>query len=61
MVAMVDETIESTDMIIVSFKGMADFFEWNVFSIIARVTYRDANSLNKTNCPEQAYKFEKNL
>jgi len=61
IVTMADDTIESADGAITSFKGMTNFLEWDIAGIIAGVACGDVDALNKTDYPEQAYALGKNL
>lgn len=61
IVTMSDETIESAEGAITSFKGMTGYLGWNIAGIIAGVACGDVDALNKTDYPEQAYELGKNL
>ena len=61
VVTMADDTMESADGAIASFKGMTSFLEWDIAGIIAGVACGDVDSLNKTDYPEQAYELGKSL
>lgn len=61
MVAMADDTMESADGAVASFKGMTNFLEWGVASILAGVDCGDVDALNKTDYPKQAYEMGRNL
>ena len=61
MVAMADDTMESADGAVASFKGMTNFLEWDVAGILAGVDCGNVDALNKTDYPKQAYEMGKNL
>ncbi|MBP3326407.1 MAG: flavodoxin family protein [Coprococcus sp.] len=61
IVTMADDTTESADGAIASFKGMTNFLEWDIAGIITGVACGDVDALNKTDYPEQAYALGKNL
>lgn len=61
MVAMADDTMESADGAIASFKGMTNFLEWDIAGILAGIDCGDVDALNRTDYPKQAYEMGKNL
>ena len=61
MITMADDTMESAQGAIASFKGMASFLEWEIVGIIAGVSCADIEALEKTDYPKQAYELGKNL
>lgn len=61
MVTMADDTMESAEGAIASFKGMVNFLEWEIAGIIAGVSCADIEALEKTDYPKQAYELGKNL
>lgn len=61
IVTMADDTMESAEGAIASFKGMTNYLEWEIAGIIVGVSCGDVDSLSKTAYPEQAYELGKNL
>lgn len=61
MLTMADNTMESADGAIVSFKGMTQFLEWDIAGIIVGVNCGDVEALNRTEYPKQAYELGKQI
>lgn len=61
MVAMADDTMESAEGAIASFKGMTGFLEWEIAGIVAGVSCGDAEAMRRTDYPAQAYELGKSL
>lgn len=61
MITMADDTMESAQGAIATFKGMSSFLEWEIVGIIAGVSCADIEALEKTDYPKQAYELGKNL
>ena len=58
---MADDTMESADGAIVSFKGMTKFLDWEIAGTVVGVECADVDALQKTDYPAQAYELGKNL
>lgn len=61
MVTMADDSDATANGAIATFKGMANFLEWDIAGIIAGVNCPVVDALNKTDYPRQAYELGKNL
>ncbi|MCM1507516.1 MAG: flavodoxin family protein [Ruminococcus flavefaciens] len=61
MLTMADDTMESAEGAVASFKGMAGFLGWEVVGTIIGVDCVDVPALEKTDYPEQAYTLGKNI
>lgn len=61
MIAMADDTMESAEGAISSFKGMTKFLEWEVAGTVIGVECADVDALKKSEYPNQAYLLGKNL
>ena len=56
-----DDTTESVDGPILSYKNMIKYLKWEDRGIIAALNCEDLEAMDKTDYPEQAYKLGKNL
>ncbi|MDE6502300.1 MAG: flavodoxin family protein [Ruminococcus sp.] len=61
MVTMADDTMESAEGAIASFKGMANYLDWEISGMVIGVDCGDVSALEKTDYPEQAYNLGKNI
>jgi len=61
LVTMADDSIESADGAIASFKGMAGFLEWEIAGTVIGADCADVTALEKTDYPQQAYILGKNF
>lgn len=61
MLTMEDDTLESANGAITSFKGMAKFLQWDIAGIISGLSCGNVDALDKTDYPKQAYELGKNL
>lgn len=61
MLAMADDTMESADGAIASFKGMTKFLDWVIAGTVVGVECADVDALQKTDYPVQAYELGKNI
>lgn len=61
MLTMADDTIESAEGALASFKGMTNFLEWDVAGTVVGVNCWTLDMLKKTDYPEKAYQLGKSL
>lgn len=61
MLTMADDTMESAEGAVASFRGMANFLDWEIAGMVIGVDCMDVPALEKTDYPEQAYNLGKNL
>ncbi|MBQ8823996.1 MAG: flavodoxin family protein [Ruminococcus sp.] len=61
MLTMADNTMESAEGAIASFKGMAKYLDWDILGMVIGVDCGDISALEKTCYPEQAYELGKNI
>lgn len=61
ILAMADDTMESADGAIASFRGMTKFLDWEIAGTVVGVECADVDALQKTDYPAQAYELGKNL
>lgn len=61
MLTMADNTMESAEGAIASFKGMAKYLDWDILGMVIGVNCRDISALEKTCYPEQAYELGKSI
>jgi len=61
IVAMADDTIDSAMGAIEAFKGMASYLKWKIAGSVIAISSSNADNLNKTDFPKQAYELGKNL
>lgn len=61
MLTMADDTMESAEGAVASFKGMANFLDWEIAGMVIGVDCMDVPALEKTDYPEQAYNLGRNL
>ncbi|MDE5771799.1 MAG: flavodoxin family protein [Ruminococcus sp.] len=61
MVTMADNTMESAEGAVASFRGMAGFLEWEIAGTVIGVDCGDVDALKKTDYPEKAYELGKNI
>lgn len=61
LLAMADDTMASAEGAIATFKGMANFLEWNIAGIVVAAACEGIDSLRGTPYPKQAYDLGKNL
>jgi len=61
MLTMADDTMESADGAIASFKGMTNFLGWEIAGTIVGVDCMTLDMLMKTDYPQQAYELGKSL
>lgn len=61
MLTMADDTMESAEGAVASFKGMANFLDWEISGMVIGVDCMDIPALEKTDYPEQAYSLGRNL
>ena len=61
MLTMADDTLESADGALTSFKGMTKFLEWDVAGTIAATNCWTLDMLKKTDFPQKAYELGKAL
>lgn len=54
MVTMADDNIETANGAVASFKGMADFLEWEIIGTVIGVNCGDVDLLKQTDYPEKA-------
>ncbi len=61
MITMADDTMESAEGAVASFRGMANFLEWEIAGTVIGVDCGDVDALKKTDYPEKAYELGKNI
>jgi len=61
MLTMADDVIETSDGAVASFKGMANFLDWEIIGTVIGVDCADVSALEKTDYPEQAYNLGKSI
>lgn len=61
MLTMADDTMESAEGAVASFKGMAKYLGWEVAGMVIGVECADVAALEKTDYPEQSYNLGKNI
>lgn len=61
MVTMADDTEESAEGAVASFRGMTKYLNWEIAGIIVGVSCGDVEALCKTDYLKQAYEMGKNL
>lgn len=61
MLTMADDTMESAEGAVASFKGMANFLDWEIAGMVTGIDCMDVPALEKTDYPEQAYNLGKNI
>ncbi|MDD3221551.1 MAG: flavodoxin family protein [Clostridia bacterium] len=61
ILAMADDTIESADGAVASFKSMTKFLEWDIAGTLIGVNCGDVEALKKTDYLTQAYELGKNM
>lgn len=61
IVAMADDTMESAEGAVASFKGMAGFLEWEIVGTVIGVDCADVSALKNTDYLEQAYELGKSF
>ncbi|MCM1114993.1 MAG: flavodoxin family protein [Clostridium sp.] len=61
MVTMADNTEKTALGAVESFKGTADFLEWEIAGTVIGVDCGDVDALNKTDYPQQAYNLGKSF
>ncbi len=61
IMTMADDTIETAEGSVASFKGMAKFLEWDIAGTVIGVDCGDVDALKKTDYPEKAYELGRNI
>ncbi|MDE5620248.1 MAG: flavodoxin family protein [Ruminococcus sp.] len=61
MITMADDTMESAEGAVASFRGMSNFLEWEIAGTVIGVDCVDVDALKKTDYPEKAYELGKNI
>lgn len=61
MVAMADDTMESAEGALASFKGMAKYLEWEIAGTVVGVNCMTPSMIKNTDYPKQAYELGKAL
>ena len=61
MVAMADDTMESAEGALASFKGMANYLEWEIAGTVVGVNCMTPEMIRNTDYPKQAYELGKAL
>lgn len=61
MLTMADDNMETADGAVASFKGMANFLEWEIAGIVIGVNCGDVELLKQTDYMEKAYELGKNI
>lgn len=61
MITMADDTMESAEGAIASFRGMSNFLGWNISGMVIGKDCATLEMLKKTDFPRQAYELGKNI
>lgn len=61
MVAMADDTMESAEGALASFKGMAKYLEWDIAGTVVGVNCMTPEMIKNTDYPKKAYELGKSL
>ena len=61
MVAMADDSMESAEGALASFKGMTKYLEWDIAGTVVGVNCMTPEMIKNTDYPEQAYQLGKSL
>lgn len=61
MLTMADDTMESAEGSVASFRGMANFLDWEIAGMVIGVDCGDVQALEKTDYPERAYILGKSI
>lgn len=61
MLTMADDTMESAEGALQTFRGMTDFLDWQVAGTVVGVACGTLDDLMKTDYPDQAYQLGKSL
>ena len=61
LLTMADDTMESAEGALASFKGMTNFLEWEIAGTVVGVNCWTLDMLKKTDYPEKAYQLGKSL